>query len=76
MAVQMTQVYNATWRLEHDVMNMQMTRMDYQLKTTKLSTEIDNLHRHLDNNNRRVDDLELDLYMLRTKYKDAGPRSV
>ena len=70
----MMHVHNATWRLERDVMTMQVTRMDSKLQTTKLASDLSNLKREMDNNNRRVDDLELDLYMLRSKYKDVGPR--
>ena len=55
-------------------MTMQVTRMDSKLQTTKLASDLSNLKREMDNNNRRVDDLELDLYMLRSKYKDVGPR--
>ena len=70
----MMHVHNATWRLERDVMTMQVTRMDSKLQTTKLASDLSNLKREMDNNNRRVDDLELDLYMLRSKYKDVVPR--
>ena len=55
-------------------MTMQVTRMDSKLQTTKLASDLSNLKREMDNNNRRVDDLELDLYMLRSKYKDVVPR--
>ena len=51
-------------------MTMQVTRMDSKLQTTKLASDLSNLKREMDNNNRRVDDLELDLYMLRSK--DTG----
>ncbi|KAK7116538.1 hypothetical protein V1264_002202 [Littorina saxatilis] len=74
MSQHLTEFHNATWRLERDILSMRVTRMDAQLQTTKLTADVSNVRRELDNNNRRVDDLELDLYMLRTKYKDAAPR--
>ncbi|XP_076444237.1 uncharacterized protein LOC143282469 [Babylonia areolata] len=74
VADRMTQIQNMTWRLERDVMSMQVTRMDVELQTTKMSAEMSNLKRELDDYDRRVDDLELDLYMLRNKVKDSGTR--
>ncbi|XP_025078096.1 angiopoietin-1-like isoform X2 [Pomacea canaliculata] len=71
---QLQEVHNLSWRLEREVLGMQVTQVNGQLQATKMAAEVTNLRRELDNSNRRLDDLELDLYMLRTRMRDGAPR--